>query len=252
MAHLTTYGRALRRWATRARPRAAGAVAPPGTGVLPEYVAKPWLAAAKIPVPRGSLARSATEAVDIALSLGFPVALKAQSKDLPHKSDVGGVILGVGDADGVRRGWDDLHGALAKARPGLRLDGVLVEEMVPGGIEMVVGARNDPDWGAVVMVGLGGVWVEALDDVRLLAPDATTEEIIGEIAKLRGAKLLLQGARGAPPADLAALADIVAAVAALMRATPALEEIDLNPVVVHGTGRGARALDALVAIAPKG
>jgi hypothetical protein len=162
------------------------------------------------------------------------------------------VILGVGDLDGVRRGWDDLHGALAKACPDMRLDGVLVEEMVPGGIEMVVGARNDPDWGAVVMVGFGGVWVEALDDVRLLAPDATTEEIIGEIAKLRGAKLLLQGARGAPPADLAALADIVAAVAALMRATPALEEIDLNPVVVHGTGRGARALDALVAIAPKG
>ncbi|MEA3024391.1 MAG: hypothetical protein QOK01_3243 [Alphaproteobacteria bacterium] len=250
MAHLTTYGRALRRWATRARPREAGAVAPPGAGVLPEYVAKPWLAAAKIPVPRGSLARSATEAVDIALSLGVPVALKAQSKDLPHKSDVGGVILGVGDADGVRRGWDDLHGALAKACPGMRLDGILIEEMVPGGIEMVVGARNDPDWGAVVMVGFGGVWVEALDDVRLLAPDATIEEIIGEIAKLRGAKLL-QGARGAPPADLAALADIVAAVAALMRATPELLEIDLNPVVVHGAGRGARALDALVVIAPE-
>ena len=100
MAHLTTYGRALRRWAARARPREAGAVAPPGVGVVPEYVAKPWLAAAKIPVPRGSLARSATEAVDIALSLGCPVALKAQSKDLPHKSDVGGVILRVVDADG--------------------------------------------------------------------------------------------------------------------------------------------------------
>jgi acyl-CoA synthetase (NDP forming) len=114
---------------------------------------------------------------------------------------------------------------------------------------MVVGARNDPDWGAVVMVGLGGVWVEALDDVRLLAPDATTQEIIGEIAKLRGAKLL-QGARGAPPADVTALADIVATVAALMRVTPELVEIDLNPVVVHGAGQGARALDALVVIAP--
>jgi acyl-CoA synthetase (NDP forming) len=248
MAHLTTYGRALRRWQTRAHPREASALAPPGVGVLPEYIAKPWLAAANIPVPRGSLARSATEAVDIALSLGFPVALKAQSKDLPHKSDVGGVILGVGDPNGVRRAWDDLHRALAKARPGLRLDGVLVEEMMPGGIEMVVGARNDPDWGAVVMVGLGGIWVEALDDVRLLAPDATTQEIIGEIAKLRGAKLL-QGARGAPPADVTALADIVATVAALMRVTPELVEIDLNPVVVHGAGQGARALDALVVIA---
>ena len=245
MAHLTTYGRALRRWKTRARPREAGAVAPPGVGVLPEYVAKPWLAAARIPVPRGSLARSTAEAVDIALSLGFPVVLKAQSKALPHKSDAGGVILGVADASGVRRGWDTLHGALAKARPGLRLDGVLVEAMAARGIEMVVGARRDPDWGAVVMVGLGGVWVEALDDVRLLAPDATPEEIVGEIARLRGAQLL-QGARNTEPADVAALADIVANVAALMRATPELAEVDLNPVVVYGGGQGACALDALV------
>jgi acyl-CoA synthetase (NDP forming) len=249
MAHLTTYGRALRRQKLRARVPDATAAAPPGSGVLPEYLAKSWLAAAEIPVPRGSLARNAGEAVEMARTLGFPVVLKAQAKDLLHKSDVGGVILGVRDANGVRQGWDDLQRALAKSRPALRLDGVLVEQMVRPGIEMVVGARNDRDWGAVVMVGLGGLWVEALDDVRLLAPDVTMEEITGEIVKLRGARLL-EGARGAPPADVTALAEIVARVAALMRARPELVEIDLNPVVVHGRGQGACALDALVVVAP--
>jgi acyl-CoA synthetase (NDP forming) len=249
MAHLTAYGRALRRQKIRGRMPEATAAAPPGTGVLAEYLAKPWLAEAGIPVPRGSLARNASEAVDIARTLGFPVALKAQAKDLLHKSDIGGVILAVRDANGVRQGWDDLQGALAKSPSALRLDGVLVEQMVPPGIEMVVGARNDPDWGAVVMVGLGGIWVEGLDDVRLLAPDATTEEIIGEIARLRGARLLA-GARGSPPADVTALAEIVASVGALMRARPELVEIDLNPVVVHAQGEGACALDALVVAAP--
>jgi acyl-CoA synthetase (NDP forming) len=249
MAHLTTYGRALQRRRIRVRMPEATAVAPPGTGVLAEYLAKPWLAAAGIPVPRGSLARDASEAVDIARTLGFPVVLKAQAKDLLHKSDIGGVILGVRDANGVRQGWDDLQRALARSPPALRLDGVLVEQMVPPGIEMVIGARNDPDWGAVVMVGLGGIWVEALDDVRLLAPDATMEEITGEVAKLRGARLL-EGARGTQPADVTALAEIVASVAALMRARPELVEIDLNPVVVHARGEGACALDALVVVAP--
>ncbi|HEX4555104.1 MAG TPA: acetate--CoA ligase family protein [Xanthobacteraceae bacterium] len=249
LAHLTTYGRALRRQKVRARVPDATAVAPPGTGILPEYLAKPWLAAAGIPVPRGSLARNASEAVEMSRMLGFPVVLKAQAKDLLHKSDIGGVILGVRDANGVREGWDDLQRALAKSRPALRLDGVLVEQMVRPGIEMVVGARNDRDWGAVVMVGLGGIWVEALDDVRLLAPDATADEIIGEIARLRGARLL-EGARGAQPADVAALADIVGKVGKLMRARPELVEIDLNPVVVHGRGQGACALDALVVVAP--
>jgi acyl-CoA synthetase (NDP forming) len=247
MARLTSYGRALQRWRHRAAPPDIAPMTPASRGVLPEYLGKAWLKSVRIPVPEGALARSAAQAVGIALPLGYPVAMKAQSKDLPHKSDVGGVILNVLNTDGVQRGWDTLHAAVAKA--GLALDGVLVEEMAPAGVEMVVGARRDPDWGPVIMVGLGGVWVEALDDVRLLAPDATVDEIKSEIARLRGAKLLA-GARGAPPADVAALADIVAKVAALMRAAPELVEIDLNPVVVFAEGQGACALDVLVVACP--
>lgn len=153
----------------------------------------------------------------------------------------------IADAAALESAWGKLHAALAETRPEISLDGLLVERMSPRGVEMVVGARRDADWGAVVMVGLGGVFVEALDDVRLIAPDATVDEIVAEIGRLRGTKLLA-GVRGAPPADVASLADIVAKIAALMRALPEIAEIDLNPVMVYAKTKGACALDALVVI----
>lgn len=247
MAHVTHYGRALRRWAARISPPDIAAVPPPGRGTLPEYLGKSWLAGFGIPVPEGELATTAAQAAAVALRIGFPVALKAQGSALAHKSDVGGVILDIADRPALARAWDALQASVAAARPDITLDGVLVERMSPPGLEMVVGARRDPAWGAVVMVGLGGVWIEALDDVRLIAADATRDEITAEIGRLRGAKLL-QGARGAPPADVAALVEIVATVAALIRAAPDLVEIDLNPVMVYPAGQGACALDALVVI----
>jgi hypothetical protein len=119
--------------------------------------------------------------------------------------------------------------------------------MSPPGIEMIVGARRDPDWGPVIAVGFGGVRAELLDDVRLLAPDVTEEEILHELGRLRGAKLLA-GVRGGPLADTAALAAIVLRVAALMRTVPDVIEIDLNPVAVCPQGPGACVLDALVVV----
>jgi acyl-CoA synthetase (NDP forming) len=246
MARLTRYGHALRRWEGRVAPDAVTVQPVSGSGgTLSEYRGKAYLAALGIPVPEGALARSAAEAAEIAARIGYPVAMKAQAADLPHKSDVGGVILGVADADALRRGWDRMHAAVAAARPGLKLDGVLIERMSRPGLEFIVGARRDPAWGPVVAVGFGGTLVEILDDVRLMAPDLTVEEITHELARLRGAKLLA-GVRGAPPADVAALAAIVAKVAALMRARDELMEVDLNPVMVYPQGQGACALDALV------
>jgi acyl-CoA synthetase (NDP forming) len=250
MACITNYARALQRQQARAAAPAAVIAPPPlpSRGTLPEYLGKTWLAALGIPVPDGALARNLAEAEAIAERIGFPVALKAQSRDLAHKSDVGGVILGVADADALRAVFKRLLTAVAAARPDAQLDGVLVERMSPHGIEMIVGARRDPAWGPVVAVGFGGVLVEILDDVRLMAPDVTEDEVRDELARLRGAKLLA-GARGGPPADVAALAAIVAKVAGLMRGVPDLTEIDLNPVMVYPRGKGASALDALVAIA---
>ena len=131
-----------------------------------------------------------------------------------------------------------------RAQPGLKLDGVLVEAMSPRGLELVVGARRDPRWGPVVMVGLGGIWVEALGDVRLMPPDLTEDEIVEELGKLKTAKLL-QGFRGSPPVDVKAVAAAAAAVGRLMRARPDIAEVDINPLMVHAAGHGATALDAL-------
>ena len=108
---------------------------------------------------------------------------------------------------------------------------------------MIVGARRDPDWGPVVLVGLGGIWTEALGDVRLMPADLSREQIVAEINKLKGARLL-HGLRGAPPVDVAAVADVVIRIAALMRARPEIREIDINPLIAYP--QGVLALDALI------
>jgi hypothetical protein len=127
------------------------------------------------------------------------------------------------------------------------LEGVLVERMARRGVEMVVGARRDPQWGPVLVVGLGGIWVEALEDVCLIPLTASAGEILAAIGQTRGAKLL-GGLRGQPPADIDAVVHVVGAVAAMMRATPDLMEIDINPLVVYPAGEGAVALDALMVV----
>jgi acyl-CoA synthetase (NDP forming) len=115
--------------------------------------------------------------------------------------------------------------------------------MAPKGIELIVGARRDPEWGPVILVGLGGVWTEALDDVRLMPPDLSRERIAAEIGRLKGAPAL-HGLRGAPPVDIVAVADVVARIGALMRARPEIREIDINPLVAYR--QGVVALDALI------
>ena len=132
-----------------------------------------------------------------------------------------------------------------KARPDLKLDGILVEKMGKKGVEIVVGARRGPAWGPTLMIGLGGVFTEALKDVRFLPADSHPSVIADELMKLRGAKLL--GAfRGEKARDVAALADAAARIGALMIATPDLDDIDVNPLIVHAEGEGVVAVDALL------
>jgi acetate---CoA ligase (ADP-forming) len=123
---------------------------------------------------------------------------------------------------------------------------MLVEEMAPRGVELIVGARRDPQWGPVVLVGLGGIWTEALDDVRLMPADLSREGIIAEINQLKGARLL-HGLRGAAPVDIGAIADVVVRVGALMCAQPEITEIDINPLVAYPDR--VLALDALIVTA---
>lgn len=216
-------------------------------GVLPEYRAKEMLAAAGIPIPPGALARGLEEARRIAARIGFPVALKAQAPDLAHKTEAGGVMLGIANAAQLSDAWAVLHSSIERVRPGLALDGVLVECMARKGTELIVGARNDPDWGPVVLAGFGGVLAEALNDIRLLPPDLSAGAIVEELLKLKSAALL-RGFRGSPALDLRAAAEVIRRVAGLIVSQPAIQEIDVNPVVLYPEGQGATALDALIVI----
>lgn len=221
----------------------------PMGGVIPEYRAKQLLAPIGIPFPEGGFATSVAEAQAVAARIGYPVVIKAQAPALSHKSDAGGVILNLADDAALAEGWARLHANIATHAPGLTLDGVLVEAMGARGVELIVGARNDPEWGPVILVGFGGVQAEILQDVRLLPADLTPEAIVGELRKLKSGALL-DGWRGSPALDVGAVAAIVGNVGRLLRGTPAIREIDLNPVIVYPQGQGAVALDALILADP--
>jgi acyl-CoA synthetase (NDP forming) len=216
-----------------------------GKGTQPEWLGKKILAAAGIRVPDGELARNADEAAAVAKRIGYPVVLKAQAAALAHKTEAGGVILNLADESAVRTAFDTLVKNVKRAAPNVTLDGALVEKMSPKGVELMVGAKRDPGWGTVLLLGLGGIWVEALGDVQLLPGDAGEAQVLEALGKLRTAKLL-KGFRGAPPADVEAVAKVVTAIGRLMATVPELTEIDVNPLMVHGKGQGVTALDALI------
>jgi acyl-CoA synthetase (NDP forming) len=234
-----------------ARRRREAAPSPPAEplspGVIPEHVAKPLLAASGVRAPESGCARTLQEATAIARRIGYPVVLKAQSASLSHKSDAGGVILSLGSEAALAEGWRQLEANIERARPGLKLDGVLVEAMAPKGLELIVGARISVDWGPVLMVGLGGVLAEALRDVRLLPSGMSVEEISAELRKLKGA-VLLDGFRGSPPIDVEAAASAIGALDRFIASHPEIAEVDINPLVVHPRGQGATALDALIVV----
>lgn len=230
-----------------ARTEGAALDLPAAGGVVPEHRAKALLAPLGVAFPTARLATSAAEACAIAEEIGYPVVLKAQSPALSHKSDAGGVAVGVADADDVRAAWERMVVDVGRHLPGVELDGILVEAMGQRGTELIIGAKADPDWGPVVLAGFGGVQAEVLKDVCLLSPDMDRDAIV---ASLRGLKAgaLFDGWRGAPALDLDAVAALVERLGAVMLANPRLLEVDLNPVVVYPEGGGTVALDALMLV----
>lgn len=215
--------------------------------LLPEALAV--AAAYGVPVAAGSPAADEDEMARIAGTTGYPVALKVIGPELSHKSDVGGVRLDLADEAAARTAYREMLAAVAERAPGATIDGVLVQPMAGGGRDMIVGARHDPDFGHVVLAGLGGILVEVLGDVALrVAPfgRATAEAMLRE---LRGYRVL-RGVRGEAPADVAALVEVIGAVARLVTDFPEIREIDLNPVRVMTEGAGCVALDARMALGP--
>jgi acetate---CoA ligase (ADP-forming) len=245
IALYTRYGRSLARRRVAANPAPFPGMPKLGKGAQPEWLGKKTLSAAGIRVPEGELARTPDDAVAVAKRVGYPVALKAQAAALSHKTEAGGVMLNLADEAALRAAWETMQRNVKAAAPGVTLDGCLVEKMSPKGLELMIGAKRDPAWGTVLLVGLGGIWVEALSDVRLLPVDADETQVVEALYQLRSAKLLT-GFRGAPPVDVEAVAKAVLAIGRLMRTTPGIVEIDVNPLMVFAKGQGAAALDALI------
>ncbi|OYW44890.1 MAG: CoA-binding protein [Sphingomonadales bacterium 32-68-7] len=231
--------------------RSAEPIAVPGldavAGVVPEYRAKALLKPLGIAFPESRFAASADDAAAAAEAIGFPVVLKAQAAALGHKSDAGGVILNLRTADAVREAFERMHANVAAYDAAITLDGVLVEKMGRMGTEMIVGAKNDPEWGPVVLAGFGGVTAEILKDVKLFTPDLDQAAVHEGLLELKQAAIL-KGYRGAPALDVAALAELIVTIGRIMAGNPRLREIDLNPVIVHPEGEGVVALDALLLV----
>jgi acetate---CoA ligase (ADP-forming) len=202
-----------------------------------EHEAKRVLADWGIPVLDERLARSADEAMAAFTELGGAVVLKVASPDVLHKTEVGGVLLDLRDADAVRQGYAALraHGPE-----------VLVAPYVTGGVEVIIGVKRDPVFGPVVMVGLGGILVEVLQDVVLRPAPVDRGEALAMIAELKG-RAVLDRARGQPAGDVEALADALAALSRFAAAhADEVESVDINPLLVLPRGRGVVALDALI------
>ncbi|GGG21324.1 acyl-CoA synthetase [Caldovatus sediminis] len=230
-----------------ARPAGAGPLpAPAGLpgGMLTEAEAKRLLAAYGIPTTRERLAADADAAVRAAEAIGYPVALKGVSRAVVHKSDLGLVRLGLADAAAVRAAFAGVAAALERAAPGT-MEGCLVQEMARGGIaELILGARHDPDFGPMVMVGLGGVLVELLRDVQLAPAPLSPADAEAMLRRLR-LWPVLAGARGRPPADAAAAAEALVRLSWLAADLgPRLAELDVNPLVLRAGGEGGIAVDA--------
>ena len=219
---------------------------PVGRASLTEYESKRILARAGIPVTREKLAMGADEAVEAAADIGYPVVLKVQSPDIVHKSDAGGVYLGAKGAEEVRAAYAKIMANVTVAEASAVIDGVLVQEMIDGGVEFILGMNRDEQFGPLLMCGLGGVFVELFEDVALRYPPLTPEEAREMISELKGARLL-SGYRGQVPGDIDALAAAMVAFSRFVQQTDGLfEAIDINPLFVLPEGRGVCAADALI------
>ncbi|MGA8425522.1 MAG: acetate--CoA ligase family protein [Thermoplasmata archaeon] len=220
-----------------------------GTTVLPEFLARSLLAAYGIPIPQASLVHELGEATEAAQRIRFPVALKVASRDISHKTDVGGVALGLQDPSQLSVAWAAMQQDLARHAPRARIDGYEVEQMVAGGKEVIVGLQRDANFGPIVVFGLGGIYVEVLRDVTFrLAPlrPLSAERMVASVRAFP----LLQGVRGDPPGDLPALYEVIERVSQLAVQNPRILELDINPLLVLPEGRGVCAVDARVVLGP--
>ena len=220
-----------------------------GRTLLTEVESKQLLHDAGIPVTQATTATTADEAVATAEGMGFPVVLKIVSSDIAHKSDVGGVALDLADGDAVREAYDAMEASVKSAAPKATIDGISVQQMAQSGTEVIVGITTDPQFGPVMMFGLGGIFVEVLKDVAFrIVPleERDASQIVREIRSFP----VLEGVRGQSGADLDALEKLLLQVSAFAWDHREVAELDLNPVIARPDG--VLAVDARVVLASEG
>ena len=196
-----------------------------------------------IPVTKFEVAKSEAEAVKFAEAIGFPVVLKVVSPDIIHKSDVGGVIVGLKSAGEVRDAYKRILENVKKHRADAKIVGILVQEMAPASTEVIVGAIKDPQFGPALMFGLGGIFVEVLKDVTFRVAPINEDEAREMITEVR-AYPLLKGYRNMPPADIEAIIKILLNTSRLVMEHEEIKEVDLNPIMVYE--KGAKTVDARI------
>jgi acetate---CoA ligase (ADP-forming) len=214
-------------------------------GVLGEVHTRPLLQAYGIPVVAGIFATSAAEAASAAEQIGFPVVMKIVSPDILHKSDLGGIRLGLKDAASVETAYTEMISSISRLKPDARLEGVLIEAMAPKGQEVIVGMRRDPNFGPLMMFGLGGVYVELFGDVSFRVAPLTRQDAHEMISQTRAGRLLT-GFRGQPEADLEAVVGTILRLSRLALDFPEIDEVEINPLLVLPKGEGVLALDGRV------
>ena len=216
-----------------------------GRQLLTEIEAKELLHGAGIPVARTVLAKTEAEARAEAEKLGYPVVLKIVSPDITHKSDVGGVKVGIATPAAVTEAFNEIVTNAKSAEPEAKISGVAVQQMAPAGTEVIVGMTTDDQFGPVVMFGLGGILVEVLKDVTFRVVPLAERDAAQMIDEVKG-QAVLDGVRGQPPVDRAAIRSALLKVSAFVEANPDVRELDLNPMMVYADG--AIAVDARIAI----
>jgi acetyltransferase len=219
--------------------RASGRVA------LSEIEARDVIEAYGMRLPQSRLAQSPDEAATIAAEFGFPVVMKISSPDILHKSDIGGVKVGIADATAARDAYELIEYRARKYSRDATIWGVLVQEQLPKGREVLVGVTRDPQFGALIAFGLGGIYVEVLQDVTFRLAPVSRQEAAEQVRAIRTYPLL-QGVRGEPPADIAAAEEVILRVSQLVMDFPEIVEMDINPLVVNNRGAGAVVLDARI------
>ena len=200
--------------------------------LLTEVESKELLKKAGIPVAEAKLARSKKAAISISNEMGFPVVLKISSPDVVHKSDSGGVKLGLANGTQVGKAYTEIISSVKQAYPKAQIEGVSVQPMAPPGVEVIVGMSKDPQFGPVLMFGLGGILVEVLKDVSFRIVPVTTRDAREMIREIKGYPVL-EGYRGQKPASIPALEKLIVKVSQFVEKNPDIKELDLNPIFAY-------------------